>query len=47
MPDAYLGDHIHSIVQGIQLELQSGRTRCDRPCSGFIFIAGRPKAALR
>ena len=30
--DAFLGS-IYSILQGMQLALQSGRTRSDRPCS--------------
>ena len=32
VPDAYLGQPIYSILQGIQLELLLGRTRSDRPC---------------
>ena len=32
MTDAFLGP-IYSILQGMQLALQSGRTRSDRPCS--------------
>ena len=35
MPDAYSGQSIYSVLQGIQLELQSGRTRSDRPFSVF------------
>ena len=35
VPDAYSGRPIYSILQGIQLELQSGRTRSDRPSSVF------------
>ena len=30
--DAYSVHPIYSILQGIQLKLQSGRTRSDRPC---------------
>ena len=29
---------INSILQGMQLKLQSGRTRSDRPCSVFAKL---------
>ena len=35
VPDAYSGRPIYAILQGIQLELRSGRTRSDRPSSVF------------
>ena len=35
VPDMYSGHLIHSILQGIQFEPQSGRTRSDRSCSIF------------
>ena len=41
MPVAWFGHPIFSILQGIQLELQSGRTRSDRPC--LLHHASMPK----
>ena len=32
VPDAYSGQPIYPILQGIQLQLLLGRTRSDRPC---------------
>ena len=41
VPVAQLGPPMYSISQGIQLELQSGRTRPDRPCS--LYHASMPE----
>ena len=46
VPGAYSGHPIYSVLQGIQLELQSGRTRFDKPSSVFVRAASICKHIL-